>query len=204
MGTTTAKSIIDKAAIQLIDLTNVRWTRAEMLGWVNEGQRQIVQLDPTANTVVISHPLVAGTRQLIPANGWKFLDAKRNMGTNGTTPGRAVRVTTRTLLDNFNPDWHAAPAAAVVESFTPDATDPEAFYLSPPNTGTSYLEIAYSKIPADLANENSTIELSDIYEPALINFVLARACGKDAEYAPGVALAQAYSAAFFAAIKGAA
>lgn len=202
MGTITAKSIIDKAAIQLIDLTNVRWTRSEMLGWINEGQRQIVQLDPTANSVRVSHPLVAGTRQTIPADGWKLLDVKRNMGSNGITPGRAVRPTTRALLDNFNPDWHSATASAVVECFTGDAADHDAFYVSPPNDGTGYVELNYAKVPADLPNENTAIELSDIYEPALINFVLARACGKDAEYAPGVALSQAYSAAFLAVVKG--
>lgn len=202
MGTITAKSIIDKAAIQLIDLTNIRWTRNELLGWINEGQRQIVRLDPTSNAVNVSYKLASGTRQTIPADGWSVLDIKRNMGTTGTTPGRAVRGTTRALLDNFDPNWHAATASSAVECFAPDIVDSEVFYVYPPNNGAGYIDLEYSKVPSDIASENDTIELNDIYESALLNFILSRACGKDAEYAPGLALAQAYSAAFLAAVKG--
>ena len=48
MGTITAKYIIDKAAVQLIDITNIRWTRAELLGWINdEGFSEAIRLSET-------------------------------------------------------------------------------------------------------------------------------------------------------------
>ncbi len=36
MGTITAQSIINKAAIQLTDIGNTRWTRAELLGYLHK------------------------------------------------------------------------------------------------------------------------------------------------------------------------
>jgi len=81
MGTVTAKTIIDKAAIQLIDLTNIRWTRAELLSWLNDGMRQIVLIQPSASTTTVSKLLVAGTRQTLPVDGWLLLSVYRNMGT---------------------------------------------------------------------------------------------------------------------------
>ena len=91
MGTVTAKTILDKATIQLIDLTNIRWTRAELLSWLNDGMRQIVLIQPSASSTTDVIALQAGTRQYIPADGWLLLNIYRNMGTNGTTPGRIGR-----------------------------------------------------------------------------------------------------------------
>jgi hypothetical protein len=101
MGTITAQSIINKAAIQLTDVGNTRWSRAELLDWLNQGQKQIVVMSPSATNKVSTVQLVAGTRQNIPSDGWTLLELIRYMGTNGSTPGRAIRVTSRELIDSF-------------------------------------------------------------------------------------------------------
>jgi len=69
MGTVTAKTIIDKATIQLLDLTNIRWTRAELLSWLNDGMRQIVLIQPSASSTTSVIQLQAGTRQYLPDDG---------------------------------------------------------------------------------------------------------------------------------------
>ena len=107
MGTLTAQSIINKAVIQLNDISSVRWTRAELLSWLNDGQRQIVVAQPAAANYVTSVKLTAGTQQAIPADGWMLLDVYRNMGADGVTPGRAIRIISKEMLDGFNPDWHS-------------------------------------------------------------------------------------------------
>lgn len=202
MGTVTAKTIIDKATIQLIDLTNIRWTRAELLGWLNDGMRQIVTIQPSASSTTVSKQLVAGTRQTIPTDGWLLLSIYRNMGTTGTTPGRAIRIISREILDSFNPSWHTATATAEVRNYIYTDQDQTAFYVYPPNTGTQYIEVNYSVQPADLTVESQAIPIFDVFQTALLDYILYRACSKDAEYAPGIALAQQYSAAFVAAIQG--
>lgn len=202
MGTVTAKTIIDKATIQLIDLTNIRWTRAELLGWLNDGMRQIVLIQPSASSTTSVIKLDAGTRQYIPDDGWLLLAIYRNMGTTGTTPGRAIRIISREIIDGFNPDWHSDPAKAEVRNYIYTNQDQLAFYVYPPNTGTQYVEINYSAQPADLTAETQVIPIFDVFQSALVDYILYRACTKDAEYAPGLALGQQYATAFVAAIQG--
>jgi hypothetical protein len=202
MGTVTAGAIIDKASIQLTDIPGVRWTRAELLSWLNDGQRQIVLMQPHASNTVTSVALAAGTRQSLPANGWLLLGINCNMGTNGTTPGRAVRIISRELLDNFDPDWRTAKSAAVTKNYMYDPQDQLAYHVYPPSTGANYLQINYSKQPQDLVAETDTIDLMDVFQMPLLDYMLYRACSKDAEYAPGVQLAQTYAASFMAAVGG--
>ena len=202
MGTVTAKTIIDKATIQLIDLANIRWTRAELLGWLNDGLRQIVTIQPSASSTTVSKQLVAGSRQTLPADGWLLLSVYRNMGTNGATPGRAIRIISREILDSFNPYWNTDKAAAEVRNYIYTDQDQAAFYVYPPNTGTQFIELNYSAQPADLTAETQVIPIFDVFQSALLDYILYRACSKDAEYAPGLQLAAQYSAAFVAAIQG--
>ncbi len=113
----TAQTIIDKAAKQLLDSNNLKWTRAELLSWLNDGLRQIVLMQPNATNTRSSVQLVAGTRQKLPTGGWMLLGIYRNMGTTGTTPGRAVRISSRELLDAFNPNWHTATASTTTTNY---------------------------------------------------------------------------------------
>ena len=150
MGTVTAKAIIDKAAIQLTDISGVRWTRAELLGWINDAQRQIVIMSPNATNKISVVKLNAGTRQSLPSDGWTLLEVVRYMGTAGTTPGRAVRLASREQIDSFNPNWHSDTATVVPQHYIFDLQDQTAFFVYPPNTGTGYVEINYSPDPPDL------------------------------------------------------
>lgn len=180
MGTILASTVVSKASVQLLDTSNVRWPQAELLGWLNAGQRQIAQANPTVANSVSVVQLAAGTRQSIPADGFLFLEAYRNMGTDGATPGRSVRIASREILDAFDRDWHSATASAVTQSYLFNSQDNTAFYVYPPSDGTNYLEINYAKTPADI-NLSDPITVPDIYENALLDYVLARAFSKDTE-----------------------
>jgi hypothetical protein len=204
MGTVTAGAIIDKAVIQLIDISGVRWTRAELLKWLNDGLRQIVLMQPNAMNTPGAVQLVAGTRQLLPTGGWMLLGIYRNMGTTGTTPGRAVRIISRELLDSFNPSWHTATQSTITTNYIYDLQDQTAYYVYPPSTGTNYLEINYSLQPTDLTSESQAIPMFDVYQGPLLDYIMFRACTKDAEYAAGVTLGQMYLTTFSAStsVKG--
>ena len=200
MGTITAKYIIDKAAVQLADIQGVRWTRAELLGWINDGQRQIITMSPSATNKVSVMQLIAGTKQSIPTDGWTLLELVRYMGLDGDKAGRAIRLTSRELIDSFNPNWHSDYPTTVPKHYIFDQQDQRTFYVYPPNNGKGYVQINYSPIPVDLANENTTIVISDMFQTALLDYILYRACSKDAEYAPGLQLAGGYFSTFMAAM----
>jgi hypothetical protein len=197
-----ASVIIDKAAKQLFDLNNIKWTRAELLSWLNDGMRQIVLIQPSGSSTTVSIKLNAGTRQSIPSDGWLLLQIYRNMGTTGSAPGRAIRIISREVLDGFNPNWHTDTPSAEVRNYIYDVQDQLAFYVYPPNTGTGYIELNYSAQPTNLTAESQAIPIFDVFQSALVDYILYRACGKNADYAPGVQLAQGYLATFTSAVQG--
>ena len=193
MASITAKSIIDKASNQLFDIPNIKWSRAELLGWVNVAQRLIVIMQPSSTNTISIVPLVAGSRQSLPAHAWLLLDILRNYtAATGGAPGRAVRVVSRKLLDTFDPDWHSATATKSVMNYLFDKQDQTAFFVYPPNNGTGFLEVNYSTIPFDLTAETDVISVPDAYEDAILNYVMFRACSKQADFAPGMQLADGY------------
>jgi len=199
MGTVTAGSIIDKATTLLVDQGNTRWTRPELLSYINLAQRQICVMSPGTNDKLAVIQLTAGTKQSIPADGWKLMDIIRNMGTTGTTPGRAVRLVSRDLVDSIYPNWHSSRANNVVQNYMVDEEDKTSFHVYPPNTGNGYVEISYAYTPANLTSEAQAIVINDIYEPVILDYVLYRAHSKDAEYAAGIQLASGYLATFMSA-----
>lgn len=194
MGTILASTILSRAGTIIQDETNARWPQAELLKWLNDGQREIVLLKPDSYAQNESVALVAGTKQSIPATGIALIDVVRNMGTGGSTPGRAIRLIQRKILDEQLPDWHTETAAAIIKHFTFDDRDPKRYYVYPPSDGTTKIEVVYSSAPADVT-VSDPITLDDIYSNALLDYVLYRAYQKDADYAANDArVAAAYQA----------
>ena len=179
MPTITAQSILNKAAIVLQDTTNIRWPTTELLIWLNDAQREVASMRPDVSNVTASVALTAGTRQIIPAAGAALLAVRRNMGTNGTTPGDAIRKVPMDLLDSQRPGWHSEAASAVVKHYAYDPRTPRIYYVYPPATGTTQVEIVYDAPPAALAAVTDVIALDDEYANMLLEYVLFRAYSKD-------------------------
>lgn len=195
MATITVSAVLTRCAVLLQDPTNIRWPQAELLDWLNDGQREIALYKPNAFVKNLSRPLTAGTKQALPADGVSLVDVVRNMGTNGTTPGAAVRAVAREILDSQTPNWHAATPATAIKHFVYSVLDPKNFYVYPPSDGTGQVEVIYAAAPAD-ATLVGTITLDDIFVTALVNYVLYRAYSKDAEFAANASAAAAYYQAF--------
>jgi hypothetical protein len=194
MGTISATELINQAAIQLLDTANTRWTRSELLGWLSMAQRTITLAQPYANAKTVLSDLVPGTRQSIPSDGWMLLDVYRDFMADQVTPVRAVRIIDRQIIDSQMPTWHAAAQTSPVQNYIYSLTDPLAYYVYPPSDGTHFLELNYSQIPADILVEANAITIPDIYAPVVLDYMLMKACMKDAEYAPGLQLATQYAA----------
>lgn len=179
MGSILASAIINRVAVTLFDTNNVTWARTEHLAWLNLAQRAISALDPAALNVTATQIMATGSRQTIPATGWTLLDVYCNMGiAPGTTPGSAVRLVSRKVLDAFNPAWRAALPQTVIRNFMFDAQDQNAFWVYPPSNGLGYLQINYAKLADDIA-EGTAITLSDAYADAIVEYMLHRAYMKE-------------------------
>lgn len=203
MSTITAQSVVDKVQVILQDTTGVRWPDSELLDWLNDGQREIVLYKPNAFIKNLAVRMAGGTKQSLPADGVQLIDVVRNMGTNGTTPGRAVRITMREVLDSQLPDWHSETPSSVVKHYVYSLFDPKNFYVYPPQpaAGQGYIELVYGASPTD-TTLGGTITLDDIYQNVLVDYILYRAYSKDTEYAADQNRAATHQNAYIAALTG--
>lgn len=199
MATITGQSLVTKAQTLIQDGTGVRWPRDELLGYLNDGQREVVLLRPEASVTNASKPLTANSsKQTLPADAVMLIDVLRNMGTNGTTPGRVIRIVSREILDAQYPTWHAdANVNGDIRHFTYDPRDPKTFYVYPKAPATALqVELVYASSPIATDDTGAVIGIDDIYANSLVDYVLYRAYSKDAEYAQNSQLAVAYYSAF--------
>ena len=192
-----ASSILARARFQLVDSgATLRWTDAELLQWLSEGQRSIVMAIPAASQLVVTMALVAGTKQTIPAGGHTLLHIYRNL-TAGGAAGQACREVDASMMDTQYPTWHTDTATTPALFYVYDRMlDPTVFYVYPPNTGSGSLELNYSVMPIDVATTATNISVRDIFQVALLDFILYKAHCKDSDYAAGQGVAAAYFQAF--------
>jgi hypothetical protein len=189
MGTILAQAVVKKASIILRDEAGRRWKPSELLGWLNDGQREIGIVLPKAVTVTQSIVMVAGSKQTIPEDCTALIDIVRNMGADGATPGAPITIAERENFDQVAPDWHTANPANDVIHYIFDGRVPRTWYCYPPQTGAGrYVEAAVQKNPVDcyIAGVESgitstVISIDDIYQTALIEYVCHRAYLKNDE-----------------------
>jgi len=195
----TAQSIIQRATETLQDSTSVRWPVGELARYFNDGQREVALYRPDATVTTAAFTCASGSKQALPAGGSKLLDIPRN-----TTTSKAVRLVNREILDAQQPGWHGITPSTGVVHFTYDLRDPRVFYVYPPATSATSLEIVYSAYPTDITEPASgtytaitgNLGVPDIYGNVVLDYILYRAYMKDSEYAGNTGRAQAHYTAF--------
>ncbi len=153
MGTITGNELITRTVNQLQDPDHVRWSMAELLDFLHDAQRDIVMRKPDAYTKSVSTVLtVSETKQSLPSDAILLLDITRNMGTDGSTPGRVPTRIEKPVMDQQWPNWMTDTGAAEVQHYMYDEKDPSNFYIYPPQPASSpgYLGLVYSAVPAPL------------------------------------------------------
>jgi hypothetical protein len=183
---TTGNDIFTRAGFVLNDPAAApRWTPAEQVLALSDGQREIATYVPQACVKTSILTLQAGTRQELIAIGAvrpvQFLAMRRNFLADGVTPGPRVSVRTWAWADAIDPNWHSATPGIPEYAFF-DAAEPLAFYVSPPASGTGKGEIVFNASPADLTALSDTLTIPDTYSNALLYYVLFRALAKNSAF----------------------
>ena len=213
------KDVIASAAIQLADADLEHTTVRALLGYMNDAQRVLAKFLPASSSRVDSIKLKPGTRQslalvlaadILPGDGTDpenvggiaLGSLPRNMGANGTTPGRAIRIVDQDSLDSSDPNWHTK-TGATIQRYTFDPLLPTTFYVVPgvPSTGQVWVEVKWVVIPKELPVDDTVPEdllfsLDDRYVDDILAYSLARAFMKDAEVPGAAALASSNSQVF--------
>lgn len=183
-------ALLTRAGTILQDATGVRWPESELLLWLNDGQREVVQVRHDASVSNASIALTPNTtKQALPAGAIELLGISRNMGADGNTPGEVIKLISREYLDALVPTWHTEVGKTVIKNYCYDILDPKHFYVYPrPHATTAVkVEALLCVLPADCAAPSVTptavITLADEYANALLDYILYRAFGKDTEAA---------------------
>lgn len=196
----TGTQIIERVNYLLNDVSNVQWTAAEKLAWLNDGRREMATLKPEifGSGTEVEHSATAGAKQRITATGaYRLLTVDSNAAS-----GKATRPTTQAQLDAFRPGWRSE-TSALVQNWFLDATDPLAFWVYPVVAAGLVLKAHVYITPPDLASLTDTALPFDQYMMPLVNYICFRALSKDNE-GGNETKAAAYFQLFTAALKGAA
>lgn len=188
-------NLMYRAGLLLQDEDHVRWTVKELIEWINEGVGAVVRMKPAAAARRGVFALDPGSRQTLDPSDVQLIDIVCNIGADDVTPGRAVRMTDRHLLDSANPDWHNMTKSVTVRHFTYDDRVPTVFYVYPPAAAGAKVEIMRSVLPDDVANDGDYVGLSIEYTDTLLNYLVFRCLSKDSEYAQA-SMATGYYQAF--------
>lgn len=187
MGNVLVQSIIGKVSVLLVDEGLIRWGNTELLGWYNEAQKDIIKPDhrPQANNKLVPVALQPGAVQVLPTQYSQINGVGRNMGADGNTPGKIPSKASREVIDTAFPDWQLGEPDVTVDTLIISPDTPRLFYTHPPQTNPAgHLEIYATAYPLTIektALDDAVLELDDIYETAVIAYMLYRACDKDAD-----------------------
>lgn len=174
------------------DATGYRWSQQDLIDYINDAQRMIAVLRPDSSSGTTVATLVAGTKQTIPSGGFRILDIPRNIGSDGSTPGRAIRIVDRDVLDQFEPGWHSATKKSEVKHYTYDERFPLEYFVYPPVNAGVKIEVRFGKFPTVLTATGDALSISDAYFEVILNYVMYRCYLKDAEFSGNAALAAQY------------
>ncbi len=172
---TTVRSILNRAAALLNDEEYVRWNEAELLEWLNDGQR-VVARGPSTDAYVLRANItaVAGTVQTLPDGSIRLVDVVKNV-----SDGSSIQQSDYAIVDMLGGAWRAA-AAAIAQNFFYNEDNPLEFELYPPQAGGESIEIVYNAQPTD-AEIAGNIIISDMYADSLIDYIVYRGLSKDTE-----------------------
>lgn len=202
--TTVASKIIADCQRELQDEAGIRWPAAELVDYLNDGQRLIVTVNRGASARTEVLTLVEGVTQQAPVGVAEVMDVLANA--DGRQ--RAIRQASRSLLDACDPAWMARSPAGTVVHFMKDAHQPQAFDVYPPARAGTRVLCKLSMLPVDVApptgpvaaDVSGNISLRAEYSEPLRHYVLFRAWSKDAEYGGNAASAQAHYGLFSSSI----
>lgn len=196
MPSVTTDEILAQVNDQLNDVGYIRWPKAELLSYFNFAQKAVVLRRPDAFMVDIDDFVcVEGTKQTLPVDALRLIDVPANAS------GDVIRGPyDKNTLDNNYPSWRGGKTATEAELYLYDERNPKTFYLYPGVVAGVQVNVIHSAAPPRVSmaenDGGKLIDLDDIYENALTEWILYRCYSKDAEFAANPQKAQTHLNAF--------
>lgn len=175
-----ASEVVDRAAEALIDPDEVRWTETEKLEYLTDALRALQSVKPDLFEQSLDLELGEGVHQDVPETADALLDVYYNLYEDGA-PGKSIRRMSEAAMRRFLPSWEADAPTGEVEQFSVDLRYPGHFMVWPPALAGMKVRGRVIARPEPLTATTDEIPVSDIYVPALTDYVLYRCFAKDSE-----------------------
>lgn len=187
---------------ELNDPNFITWSEADHIRFLNSAQRQVVLVRPDSNSSVENVLLTPGeTKHSLPAGALRLLEARRNMGEDGATPGRTIRMIDKASIDLYDRNWpKASKAKTVINEITYNDKTPTIFDTIPAAHATTpvYIEVAVSRTTTDIVDpDTDSIDIPDIYEQPIRQYMLHLAFAVEVESQASMAKSRAYLQDFY-------
>ena len=181
------------------DADGVRVTESQWIEFINDACRVISSLRPDQSAVTASIKLSSGTKQDLPSDAMRLIDVTRNMGSDGNTPGNAIREVDREIFDLMLSSWHEDEGATEIENYMYDLRHPKEFYVYPPVSSTAdvYVEIIYTQSFTPITSASDNVPVNDVLVPAIKEWCLYRAYTIDSDSVNNTNLGLHYYKSFF-------
>lgn len=189
-----ASSIIKRAGLILQDEDHIRWTKDEIIEWINEAVIAIINANPAAGERDAVLTLIQGARQELDGSVCQLMTVTCNLDENGNA-GRAITRADLSLMNLSSPDWQAMKPSAKIRQYLYDDRAPSVFYVYPPALAGTQVRASLAEIPDDVTTEGDNVPLKIEYADAVLNYVCYRCLSKDSEASNG-AIATAFYGAF--------
>ncbi|MCA3989535.1 phage adaptor protein [Vibrio vulnificus] len=166
----TVKNIIDRVSRDLIDVRNVRWSRPELMDFLNDAIAAIVIRRPDLSraTAIVS---AASNTVALPADAYQILAVNH-------INNLAAQFVNINKLNQLYPEWRTTTGAPVC--WTRNELDETTLFLYPAPQEAVNVEVVYSRT-IKVANEGDSFPLSDIYHGVVADFIMYRAYNKDSQ-----------------------
>lgn len=196
-----AADIVSQVRLELNDDSKVTFTDADMLLYLNAAQHQIVLVRPDAYSAIESLVLTAGeTKHSLASDQLRLLGVIRNMGSDGTTPGKPIRMVDFASHQLYDQKWHTATGKTTIRDVMYNENTPTYLFTDPPAhaTTTVYIEVSVSKAPPNVTDvATGALALSHIYEQPLRQYMLHMAYAKEIESEKSTRKSRAYLQDFY-------
>lgn len=207
-------TIVARAARILNDTSYVRWSKADLVDYLNEALCEMHGLRPDAFARSVDLPLRAGSLQSLPPGYSALVEIVSNLATVGTdiVEGTAVSEADAryAALARKKPCLASSicaadPSQATISSFSRDAIDPTQFTVYPPvpvGAGISVrATVIVRPLPFVATDWDACTGIECLFDAQLVNWIVYRAFSTDSESQTATNTSDKFIKAFYDAFQ---
>lgn len=185
----TVQTLIDRIARDLVDMRNVRWSRLELIDFMNDAIAAILLRRPDLSRTTTQ--VQTSTVQVdLPVDAYQILAVNHINNV-------AAQYVDINKLNQLYPSWRTTTGTP--SCWTRNELDETTLFLYPAPSEQVNVEVVYSRT-LKVAEETDAFPLSEIYEGVVADFVMYRAYNKDSQAPNDANKAQLHLQAFATAL----